>query len=98
KLDWECNDNFVRHSIYCKEDKYIYFSQYAREINDFFVNTEDADIQQTEINGCEAIYYLDNNDYNTVIWDDGRYTFMIGTNLNKNEAEKIAESVKIAEN
>lgn len=98
RVEWEDNSISTRQSIYCKGDKYIYFFQYSRDIGDFFANTEDAVIYKTEINGYDGIYYLDNNDYNTFIWDDGRYTFRIGTNLDKNEAYEIAKSVKVAEN
>ena len=57
-------------------------------------NTENADIQTTIINGTEALYYKDNNNFYNLIWDNGDYLFTLRTNSDESLLFDIAKSIK----
>ncbi len=66
-------------STYIKDDIVIYYKQYTKEMYDENVNTEDAEISTLIINGHEAIYFQDNNQYCNLIWDNGDYIISLGS-------------------
>ena len=61
------------------------------------VNTEDAEISTTEINGTEAIIFLDNHNYYHIIINSDDYVFDFGSNIGKDALIDIAESVQKVE-
>lgn len=90
--------NEYRHDIdYGKDNIVIYFSQYTKEMYDSNVNTEDAEILTIDINGHEAIYFIDNHNYYNLIWDNGDYIISLSSNINKNALIKMAKSVQKVE-
>ena len=90
--------NEYRHDVdYAKDDIVIYFSQYTKERYNPNINTEDAEILTIDINGREAIYFTDNQNYNTLIWDNGDYIIRLGSNIDKNILINMAKSVKKVE-
>ena len=92
------NTNEYRHNItYVNNDIEIKFSQYTKNKYYKDVNTEDAEISTIEINGTEAIMFLDNQRYYHLIWDNGDYILSIGSNISKDALICIAESVKKVE-
>ena len=82
---------------YVKDDKTIDFSQYAVSQYDAFLNTEDAEIEHIDINGHDAMFFMDNNGYYSIIWNNGEYIIQISANLNKDEFINIAKSVQKVE-
>ena len=62
-----------------------------------FVPTEEADIEVITINKHEAIYYMDNRNYNHLIWDNGAYIISLGSNISKSALIDIANSVQKVE-
>ena len=58
------------------------------------INTEDAVVEETQINDCPATYFIDNQGYCCIIWDDGNYIFRLSANITKDTLIKIAESVQ----
>lgn len=98
EIDFEDNNDWVRHKVYVHDDKTIIFCQYTQDMFDgSVINTEDADIIETEINGFSATYFLDNQGNYKIIWDNGKYIFTILSNLPKDKTIEIAESVQKVE-
>lgn len=90
--------NEYRHDIdYGKDNIVIFFSQYTKEMYDSNVNTEDAEILTIDINGHEAIYFIDNHNYYNLIWDNGDYIISLSSNINKNTLIEMAKSVQKVE-
>ena len=61
------------------------------------LNTESAEISTIDISGHDAVYYVDNHQFYHLIWDNGDYIIMIGSNIGRNELIDIANSVQKAE-
>ena len=96
--DIEDNCEDYRYKHYVNDDKRITFYQYTQNMFEgSVINTEDADIKETEINGFPATYFLDNQGKYKIIWDNGKYIFTILANLPKEEVFEIAESVRKSE-
>lgn len=76
---------------------YISFNQYVKSEFDIAINTEGIKTTSIEINGCEAIFYTDNHNYNHLIWDNGDYMIIISSNIGKDELISIAETVQKVE-
>lgn len=97
-IDREENNELFREKIYIKDSITLYYTQYTQNMFDgSVINTEDADIKETEINGFPATYFLDNQGNYKIIWDNGEYVFTILANLSKEETFAIAESVQKVE-
>lgn len=82
---------------YNKDDVVIYFEQYIKNMYNPNINTEDAEITTLDINGHEAICFIDNHNYNNLIWDNGDYIINLGSNIGKNTLIQIAKSVQKVE-
>ena len=62
------------------------------------INTEGYDLQETNVNGCDAVYIEYNNDQGVssmVIWDNEDYIIDLSGNFNKFELLNLAISNKI---
>jgi len=90
-------DEYSNVIYYNKDDIVIYFKQCTKDMYDSDVNTENAEILTVDINGHEAIYFIDNNDYYHIIWDNGDYIISIGSNISENILIDIAKSVQKVE-
>lgn len=90
-------DEYRRDIFYLKDDTVIYFSQETKKKYNHDVNTEDAEILTIDINGNEAIYFIDNNDYCHIIWDNGDYIISLGSNIDENALIQMAKSVQKVE-
>ena len=97
KIDCYNENEYSRRIIYVKDDNVIYFSQYTKKMYNPDVNTEDAEILTMDINGHEAIYFIDNNNYCNLIWDNGDYIISLGSNIDKNILIEMAKSVQKVE-
>lgn len=97
KIDSNDENEYSRSIIYIKDNIAIYFSQYTKEMYYPSINTEDAEILTIDINGHEAIYFIDNNDYCHIIWDNGDYIISLGSNIGENVLIDIAKSVQKVE-
>lgn len=99
--DFEVNYNeeneYSYYINYAKDDIAIYFSQYTKDMYNSNINTEDAEILTIDINGHEAIYFIDNNDYCHIIWDNGDYIISLCSNIGENILIDIAKSVQKVE-
>ncbi|MCR5835449.1 MAG: DUF4367 domain-containing protein [Lachnospiraceae bacterium] len=78
-------------------NEYIYYTQHIIDGFNVNYNTEDAIIEDLQINGYDAFGYLDNHGWYTIIWNDGEYMFSIGSNISKDVLIQIAKSVKKVE-
>ena len=96
KIDFEACDEISRHLSYVYKDKQIIFEQLTSNSN-LRVNTEDAEITHIDMNGYDVMYCCDNQNYHTMIWDNGKYLFHLSANLSKEEVFEIAASVRKSE-
>lgn len=60
------------------------------------ISTDGNTVYETiDINGFEAVYFLNNHGFHNIVWDNGDYVFSIaGWHISKEETIGIAESVK----
>ncbi|NLG03402.1 MAG: DUF4367 domain-containing protein [Clostridia bacterium] len=93
-VEFEDYDEYDRHTTYKKGNIIISFYQHSKPSYDVDYNTEDAEIQEIEINEIKGLYFLDNKNYDHLIWDNGDYIFNVNSNIGKDELIKIAESVQ----
>lgn len=96
-VDYENYTDYQRHIIYRKDDVLIEFKQITKSTHDDDVNTENSDISTIYINGCDAIYFRDNHNFDFIIWDNEDYDFTINSNIGKDVLIQIVESVHKAE-
>lgn len=97
KIVYNEENEYIRDIVYAKDDIAIYFKQCTKNMYNPDINTEDAEILTIDINGHEAIYFIDNNDYCHIIWDNGDYIISIGSNIGENILIEIAKSVQKVE-
>ena len=98
EIDFEDNNDWFRHKVYIKNDKTIVFYQYTLAMFDGInINTEEAVIKETDINGFMATYFLDNQGNYNIMWDNGRYIFTILANLDRKQVFELAKSVQKVE-
>ena len=77
EIYYEDNTEYRRNITYIKDDILINFSQYTKDAYDINVNTEGYEITTIDINNYEAVYFLDNHNYNHLIFDNGAYIIYI---------------------
>jgi len=82
---------------YNNGEKYIYFTQTVVKRYESNFNTEGAELEYIDINGIEAIGYLDNHNCYTLIWNNGEYIIDITSNIGKDALIEIAKSVQKVE-
>ncbi|MDE6424818.1 MAG: DUF4367 domain-containing protein [Ruminococcus sp.] len=90
-------DEYKRDIVYFKDGTVIYFLQETKKMYNHDVNTEDAEILTMDINGHEAIYFIDNNDYCHIIWDNEDYIISLCSNIDENILIQMAKSVQKVE-
>ncbi len=86
-------DTYAIHIGFAKDNSVIIFKQHIKNkgIN---YNTENSEVISVDINGREAIYYLDNHNYHNIIWNNGYYTFFLSSDIGKDELISLAKSVE----
>jgi len=57
------------------------------------INTENIEPESVVIQGYEGIYY-ENLGVKTLLWSNGRYSFLLMSNLEKDELLLMAETLK----
>lgn len=90
------NDDVIcRYISYTFEDRYVEIIQST--ISDFtgWLNTEDANVSEIEINGHKAIICNFSKGGYYVLWNNDDYIIEINSNLDKSTIINIAESVDI---
>ena len=97
KIEYEEYDEHIRNITYTSDDTYIDFLQHTKKDYNVKLNTEGAEISTVNIGEYEAMYYLDNHNYDTLIWDNGDYIIRLSSNIGKDELIDIAKSVKKVE-
>lgn len=96
-IDYEEYDDYSRNIAYVKDDVIIDYYQVVKYKYDLLWNTEDTNMEKILIGDFEAVYFYDNHNFETIVWDDGEYIFTIGSNVGKNALIDIAKSVKKVE-
>lgn len=93
------SENEIREDMiyfkFIKNDEY--FTILRRE-GDMSVNvdTEDAVVETTVVNGMKALFSL-KHDLNTLVFRNNTYSYSVCGNINKDEIMKIAENIKSME-
>ena len=82
---------------YSKSNEVICFCQSIVNGYRYNFNTENANIEHIDINGYDAIGFLDNNGYYTLVWNNGEYIIDIGSDIGKNALIMMAKSVQKVE-
>ena len=59
----------------------------------FDVDTEKTEPVEISLNNNQIAWYVGNNSWKVLYWDNGEYSFMVGSHLTKEELVKIANSV-----
>lgn len=88
----------VRLITYTKGDNKISFTQFTADYGTINVNTEDATTAHTDINGFEAMIWVDNSEVSHIVWNNGEYIFDLSSSLGKDALIEIANSVQKVEN
>lgn len=96
-IAYEEYDDLSHFISYQKDDIVIDYFQYVKAEFDIGLNTEGAEVSTITINGCDAVYYLDNHSYHHLIWDNGEYIIVLSSNIGKSELIEIAYSVQKVE-
>ena len=58
------------------------------------LDTETGNIETINIDGKVYSYYVDENNYNYLVWNVNDYVYRINGAISKDELLKIAETVK----
>ena len=92
-----CDESSKVSLHYSLGDNLIEFEQ--RVVDGFtgYYNTEDAAIEHIDINGHDAMGWLDNHNYYNLIWNNGEYVIVISSNISKSELIEMAKSVQKVE-
>lgn len=61
----------------------------------FDLDTEKVEPVEITLNGTQRAWYLGNEGYKVIHWDDGEYAIQVSGHVSKDELVKIAESVHI---
>lgn len=57
-------------------------------------DTEFYDSEIVDINGADGIYYRADDTHREIIFNNGEYLFMVGSNIDKEELVKIAQNLE----
>lgn len=82
---------------YTNGENVILFEQHIVDSFVGYYNTEDAEIEHININGYDAIGWIDNRNYYHLIWNNGEYVIDLGSNIGKDKLIEIAKSVQKVE-
>lgn len=96
-VDYEERNEIFYNIIYSNKNIIVNYNQWIKSEYDILLNTENADIETIMINGHEAIYFCDNHNYHTIIWDNNDYIISLSSNIGKTTLIEIANSVQKAE-
>ena len=78
---------------YTKGNMAYVFEQHTLTDNKTMLDTEDAETGTVSLESGNAFYFSKYSEHN-LIWENGTYSFFVGGTISKDEAIKIANSVK----
>lgn len=96
-VDYEKNTDYIYNIIYRNDNIVINFCQATKNKYNSLWNTEDTSMEKIIIGDFEAVYFNDNHNFETIVWDNGEYIFSIGSNIGKNVLIDIVKSVQKVE-
>lgn len=96
-IDYGKNNGEFFNVTYRNNDIIIDYFQYTKTNYDSLWNTEETNLEKIIIGNYEAVYFNDNHNFETIVWDNGEYIFSISSNIGKNVLIDIAKSVQKAE-
>lgn len=78
--------------IFTRKENYFVFSM--DDINSKMgIDTENASVRKTTVNGREA-FYSSNDNVNILVWHDEEFVYKLSGKIEENEMVKIAENIK----
>lgn len=92
------DDEISRYISYTFEDSYVELIQSTVSDYSGWLNTEDADVSEIEINGHKAILCIFSKGGCYVLWNNDDYIIAINSNLDKSKTIEVTESVKVLQN
>jgi hypothetical protein len=90
---FEKTEEYEYTLIYKKGDKSFSVAKYQLSANINF-DTEEYESENIKINNIDAIYYRSNTNQNGIIFNNGKYIFIISGNIDKETLVKIAQNVE----
>lgn len=97
KIEFEKYTDSICNVIYRKDETVINIYQTVKSEYDVLWNTENSEIETIIINGKETVYFKDNHNYETIIWDNGDYIISINSNIGKDALIEIVNSMQKVE-
>lgn len=76
-----------------KENRTFIISKFSSS-NEVYLDTETGNIEIINIDEKIYSYYVDENNYNYLVWNENDYIYQIDGTISKDELLKIAETVK----
>lgn len=91
------SDNIIQYrETYSKDNMYIDFSYYPKAMyQNIRLNTEGSDLEEKEISGYHALYYVTPDGGKCLVWDNREYIFQLFFNIDYDIAVKIIESIEV---
>lgn len=94
EIDKGRTDNSIDIS-YFRNDEYILFTQYTKAAYEQNYDNENNNYEEYEDEDGTKYIVIFNDYESTYIWDNGRYIFVIGSNLDKNDILELCKSTKL---
>ena len=82
------------YSVYENYDSYISFSQSTKDSYVLNIDNEQSEQSTLETDGQEYMI-IHNDNYYTIIWDNGKYVFTLTSNIDKDSTLDLCTSTKI---
>lgn len=88
---------YQRRTHYIKDDLYYVGLSQDVKASVPVLNTRGTESSTVTINEHNAVYYHSQDNYDTIIWDNGDYIFVLQSNLGREVLIEIAESLEKVE-
>lgn len=87
----------VCETIYKNENTYLALTQYVKEKYQCNYNTENFELEKTDVNGRDGFYIMVEN-RTVLVWDNGDYILELNAAFDKNEIIDFAKNIKAITN
>lgn len=97
EISYKAETTQRRSFEYKKEERIITFEQCTVDSFNVYTNTQDAQTEHIDINGCDAMGWFDIHNYYHLIWNNGEYVIDTMSNIGKDKLIEIAKFVQKVE-
>lgn len=96
EVEFEEKSIFDNIIYFSNQESTIYYSQTIQDSTGYMFDTENVIVENLSINGCEAIYIVnENSDSKTIIFSNDMYIFSVCANVSKDDLVRIASSIQV---